>query len=153
MDLPSRTRLLEQLRRLAPTGVAPVPKALDIRTEADASHARLMARALCEELGGTGFVVQKVATGVSELARNQLMYAGGGTLTLRAQLVPHRRVKVLAVDSGKGIAPAQLELILSGGYRSKTGMGMGLLGVKRLADHFDVQSGPLGTRVEFEVCL
>ena len=46
-----------------------------------------------------------------------------------------------------------LERVLSGTYRSKTGMGLGLLGVKRLADRFDVRTGPNGTQVEFEVWL
>ena len=153
VDGAARARLQEQLRRMTTTGGVPAPQALAIRTEADAAHARLVARTFCEDLGGSSFQAQKVATSVSELARNQLMYAGGGNLSLHAERSPRAKVKVLAQDSGKGIPAAQLQLILSGGYRSKTGMGLGLLGVKRLSDRFDVQSGPSGTRVELEVAL
>ncbi|WP_426751048.1 ATP-binding protein [Myxococcus sp. Y35] len=122
-----------------------------VRTEADASHARLAARIMCETMGGRGFECQKVATAVSELARNQISYAGGGTIHLAPQLSPKRVLRVSAEDSGQGIA--DLQQVLSGTYKSKTGMGLGLLGVKRLADRFDVRTGPKGTLVDFEVWL
>ncbi|MDC0713747.1 ATP-binding protein [Stigmatella sp. ncwal1] len=127
------------------------PAVLNIHTEADASTARFTARALCEELGGKGFECQKVATAVSELARNQLAYAGGGTIQLHPERTPRRLIRVLAQDQGQGIA--DVSLVLSGAYRSKTGLGLGLLGVKRLADRFEVRTGPTGTQVEFEVWL
>ncbi|QDE89680.1 serine/threonine protein kinase [Myxococcus xanthus] len=122
-----------------------------VRTEADASHARLAARMLCESLGGRGYECQKVATAVSELARNQISYAGGGTIQLAPQLAPKRLLRVSAEDSGQGIP--DLERVLSGTFKSKTGMGLGLLGVKQLADRFDVRTGPKGTQVDFEVWL
>ncbi|QQR47013.1 ATP-binding protein [Myxococcus xanthus] len=122
-----------------------------VRTEADASHARLAARMLCESLGGRGYECQKVATAVSELARNQISYAGGGTIQLAPQLAPKRLLRVSAEDSGQGIP--DLERVLSGTYKSKAGMGLGLLSVKRLADRFDVRTGPKGTQVDFEVWL
>lgn len=122
-----------------------------VRTEADASHARLSARAMCEALGGRGYECQKVATAVSELARNQISYAGGGTIQLIPVQSPRRLLRVRAEDQGRGIP--ELERVLSGTYRSKTGMGLGLLGVKRLADKFEVNTGISGTQVEFEVWL
>ncbi|QSQ16468.1 ATP-binding protein [Myxococcus landrumensis] len=122
-----------------------------VRTEADASHARLSARAMCEALGGRGYECQKVATAVSELARNQISYAGGGTIQLIPVQSPRRLLRVRAEDQGRGIP--ELERVLSGTYRSKTGMGLGLLGVKRLADKFEVNTGIAGTQVEFEVWL
>ncbi|MBL0693605.1 ATP-binding protein [Comamonas sp. JC664] len=122
-----------------------------VRTEADASHARLAAKVMCESLGGRGYECQKVATAVSELARNQISYAGGGTIHLAPQVAPKRMLRVSAEDSGQGIS--DLPRVLSGTYKSKTGMGLGLLGVKRLADRFDVRTGPDGTQVEFEVWL
>jgi serine/threonine-protein kinase RsbT len=127
------------------------PTVLSIRSEVDASTARFTARSLCEEMGGRGFECQKVATAVSELARNQLSYAGGGTLQFQAERTPRRLLRVLAQDQGPGIA--DVGLVLSGAYRSKTGLGMGLLGVKRLSDWFEVRTGPRGTQVEFEVWL
>ncbi|WP_368738067.1 ATP-binding protein [Myxococcus sp. AM009] len=87
--------------------------------------------------------------GVSELARNQISHAGGGTIQLVPQLAPKRLLRVSAEDSGQGIP--DLERVLSGTYKRKTGLG--LLGVKRLADRFDVRTGPKGTQVDFEVWL
>ncbi|MCP3101807.1 ATP-binding protein [Myxococcus sp. K15C18031901] len=135
----------------AVTGAELRPTTYLVRTEADASYARLAARSMCEALGGRGFECQKVATAVSELARNQVSYAGGGTIQLIPQQTPRKLLRVRAEDQGRGIP--ELERVLSGTYRSKTGMGLGLLGVKRLADKFEVNTGPTGTQVEFEVWL
>nr|WP_216612807.1 ATP-binding protein [Myxococcus xanthus] len=162
VDPSLRPRMMAQLRaQLAPSagpeGTATSPSAevrattYLVRTEADASHARLAARMLCEALGGRGYECQKVATAVSELARNQISYAGGGTIQLAPQLAPKRLLRVSAEDSGQGIP--DLERVLSGTYKSKTGMGLGLLGVKQLADRFDVRTGPKGTQVDFELWL
>ncbi|QSQ27711.1 serine/threonine protein kinase [Pyxidicoccus parkwayensis] len=144
-----------------PAGAAPAARASTgpevrattylVRTEADASHARLAARMMCEAMGGRGYECQKVATAVSELARNQIAYAGGGTIQLTPEQTPRRLLRVRAEDQGRGIP--ELERVLSGNYRSKTGMGLGILGVKRLADRFDVRTGPSGTQVDFEVWL
>ncbi|MCY1015125.1 ATP-binding protein [Pyxidicoccus sp. MSG2] len=138
---------------VAPAAAAPEVRATTylVRTESDASHARLAARMMCETLGGRGYECQKVATAVSELARNQIAYAGGGTIQLAPEQTPRRLLRVRAEDQGRGIP--DLERVLSGTYRSKTGMGLGLLGVKRLADRFDVRTGPSGTQVDFEVWL
>jgi anti-sigma regulatory factor (Ser/Thr protein kinase) len=91
----------------------------------------------------------RLATAVSELARNMYMYAGGGQLTLR---LAEERLRFLftvqANDEGPGIA--NLELILSGNYRSKTGLGRGLYGVKALLDQLDIETSPpsRGTRIK-----
>ena len=161
-DLSSRLKALTQAPASAlsstPTrempAVTPVelrPTTYLVRTEADASYARLAARSMCEALGGKGFECQKVATAVSELARNQVSYAGGGTIQIIPQQTPRKLIRVRAEDQGRGIP--ELERVLSGTYRSKTGMGLGLLGVKRLADKFEVNTGGSGTQVEFEVWL
>ncbi|MDX2015491.1 MAG: ATP-binding protein [Myxococcaceae bacterium] len=90
----------------------------------------------------------RLATAVSELARNMYMYASGGDLTLKLAEEPNRVVfTVVAEDHGPGIP--QLDLILSGGYRSRTGLGRGLLGVKALLDqlHIETNAGQ-GTRIK-----
>ena len=61
------------------------------------------------------------------------------------------RFAVIATDTGPGIA--NLDEIMSGRYKSRTGMGRGILGVKRLADRFRINPGPPGCRVEVEVNL
>ena len=52
---------------------------------------------------------------------------------------------IIAQDQGPGIA--QIDVILAGEYRSRTGLGRGILGAKKLADHFDIQTGPSGTTI------
>ena len=48
---------------------------------------------------------------------------------------------------------SDLDHVLSGQYRSRTGLGQGLLGTKKVADRFHVETGATGTRVEFELDL
>jgi anti-sigma regulatory factor (Ser/Thr protein kinase) len=90
----------------------------------------------------------RLATAVSELARNMYMYASGGELSLSLEEEPHRFLfTVEAIDKGPGIA--QLDLILAGGYRSRTGLGRGLLGVKALLDQLEIETHVgLGTRIK-----
>ncbi len=130
---------------------SPATHTIDIRTEPDISTARLRARALCDELSVRPLLVQKVATIVSELARNIVNYTPGGTVDLAINQGPPRHLRIRATDRGPGIE--NLEEIYSGRYRSRTGMGKGIVGVKRLADRFDMQSGRTGTRITVEVLL
>jgi serine/threonine-protein kinase RsbT len=124
---------------------------VNINSENDISVVRNEARRVCEEVGAEGYTIQKVTTIVSELARNIVSYAERGTLELIPEDEPDRKMVVRASDQGSGIP--NLELILSGHYRSKTGLGRGLLGTKRLADHFDIKTGPTGTLVVAEIRL
>jgi serine/threonine-protein kinase RsbT len=122
-----------------------------ISSESDIGVVRNEARRICEEVGAGSYTVQKVTTIVSELARNIVSYASRGTLEIVPITVQARRIILRAADTGPGIP--NLELVLSGKYRSKTGLGRGLLGTKRLADHFDVSTGATGTLVVAEVLI
>lgn len=122
-----------------------------INSENDISVVRNEARRICEEVGAGSYTIQKVTTIVSELARNIVSYASRGTLEIVPVIGQGRRIILRAVDSGPGIP--NLDLVLSGRYKSKTGLGRGLLGTKRLADHFDVATSLTGTRVVAEVLL
>jgi serine/threonine-protein kinase RsbT len=122
-----------------------------IRTEQDISQARVMARTMCESARARSFVAQKVATVVSELARNIVSYTPGGAIELTLSTEGQARILVRATDTGNGIG--NLDEVLSGRYRSTTGLGRGLLGVKRLADRFDIKTGKTGTQIEAEVLL
>jgi serine/threonine-protein kinase RsbT len=132
-------------------------KALNGRTtiaiglEADISHARFEARRICETLGANGFIVQKVTTIVSELARNIVNYTPGGTIDLIPAYGARASISIRASDSGTGIP--DIALVLSGRYKSRTGMGRGLLGCKRLANRFQIESGAKGTQINAEVDL
>ncbi len=126
-----------------PTEVVTIP----IAAEDDIVRARSRGRELCRTIGFTEINQVKVATAISELARNIFQYAKQGTITLRVLETPRRGIEVVARDEGAGIA--DLRHILSGNYKSKSGMGMGMLGTKRLMDYFDVETGPgkVGTLV------
>jgi len=90
----------------------------------------------------------KVVTAASELARNTLIYGGGGTA--RVEVVNNGRrqgVRVVFEDRGPGIA--DLDLALKDGYTTGTGLGLGLSGARRLVDEFHIDSNlGQGTRVE-----
>ena len=98
----------------------------------------------------TGFDVQdqvRIATAVSEIARNAFRYAGGGTadFAVEGSASPQSLV-IRIIDKGPGIP--HLQSVLDGQYRSETGMGLGILGARRLMDRSDIQSTPgKGTEV------
>lgn len=143
--------LRRELSALEPTPEYVPPDLVSITQERDISTARNVARGMCERMHAPSLAMQKVATIVSELARNIVSYTPGGSLELIPSHTPRPRIVVRAVDRGSGIA--NVEQILAGRYRSRTGLGKGILGSKRLADRFDIQTGPGGTRVEAEVHL
>ncbi|AKF09913.1 ATP-binding protein [Sandaracinus amylolyticus] len=115
-----------------------------IRVEDDVIRARAEARDLAARVGFDPVDAIKIATVVSELARNIVMYAGTGTISVRP-LVGARGVEIESVDNGPGIP--DLDAILGGRYRSRKGLGLGIAGSKRLLDAMDVQTGPTGTRI------
>jgi serine/threonine-protein kinase RsbT len=122
---------------------------LSLRQESDIGEARMRARTICEDLGARSLALHKVATVVSELARNIVSYAGSGTIELVPLTHPSRRVIVRAIDRGPGIP--HLDDIMAGNWRSKTGLGQGLRGIKRMADRFEISTGARGTRIEVEI--
>ena len=124
------------------------PESLDIaiKVEGDIVRARGAGRDMCRDLGLSEINQVKVATAISELARNIFHYAKTGNIALRRLSAPRPGIEVVATDQGPGIP--DLKLVLSGAYKSKTGMGKGLLGARRLVDFFEVDTAPeRGTRV------
>jgi serine/threonine-protein kinase RsbT len=121
--------------------------ALPIRLEQDVVLARKTVRRLAQELG-FGIVDQtKIVTAASELARNTLIYGGGGELRWESVTDGARRgLRLHFVDEGPGIADVQQAL--ADGWSSGTGLGLGLPGAKRLVNDFelDTEVGK-GTRV------
>ncbi len=119
---------------------------LPIESEADILLARHAVRELCGRLGFSRSEEVKAATVVSELARNIVLYAKRGEISLRRWVEEGRvGIEIRARDQGPGIA--NTEVILSGKYRSRTGLGLGILGTKRLAHQFEITSGVGGTEV------
>src|SRR5437870_6349915 len=83
----------------------------------------------------------RIATAVSEIARNAFTYAGGGHVEFRVEgRTAPQLFTVKVLDHGPGIA--DLSRILSGRYTSATGMGVGIIGTRRLMDNFVITSEP-----------
>lgn len=141
--------LATELLQLVDAKAEPRAEWIDLNDEQDLARARTRARQVAAGLGASVFVAQRVATAVSELARNIINYTDGGHVVITTG--GSSRVRVEAVDHGGGIA--DLDEIMAGNYRSKTGMGLGLVGTKRLVDEFSIETGPHGTRVVVEVHL
>lgn len=143
-------RALKDLNALAGSDQTSIqPITVRIESESDISTARANARRICTEMGATSLVTQKVTTIVSELARNIVSYTKGGSVDVTPSLGRDRKITVRSTDSGPGIP--HLNVVMSGNYQSKTGLGKGLFGTRRLADHFNITTGPAGTTIVAEV--
>ena len=122
-------------------------EARPIRASEDIVHVRQAARAWAVD-GGFSLVDQtKIVTAASELARNTLVYGGGGEVRLEALTDgPRRGLRLVFEDKGPGIA--DIDLAMREGYTTGGGLGLGLSGAKRLSSDFDIWSRPgEGTRV------
>jgi len=136
----------ELTRPRAAASLLPKIVKVTITDENDMVDARGRARQIAADLGFSLSEQTQIATVVSELARNIILYAGSGTVTLISFPVGKASIQITAEDHGPGIA--DLDAILSGQRRSKTGMGLGLRGSRNLMDHFDIDTGAgKGTRV------
>ena len=110
-----------------------------IRTEIDVVIARQRARELASQLRFSSSELTLIATAISEVARNMVIYAGAGEITLRIVKQGQRRgLVVFASDRGPGIA--DIERAMQDGYSTSRGLGIGLPGSKRLMDEFVVSS-------------
>jgi serine/threonine-protein kinase RsbT len=127
------------------------PLILKVKTERDLADALAETRRLCQSWRVKSIVQQRIATVVSELARNMVSYTPGGVIELVPVEANPPKLLVRARDSGSGIP--NLEEVLSGRYKSRTGLGKGLLGSKRLSDRFEIRTGRSGTVVEAELNL
>jgi signal transduction histidine kinase/CheY-like chemotaxis protein len=111
---------------------------LDIRIENDVVLVRQKARTLAAALKFDTQDQTRIATAVSEIARNTFQYGGGGRAEFVLQNNPEKMLIITIRDKGRGIP--NLNEILNGKYVSNTGMGVGLLGAKRLMDGFHIET-------------
>lgn len=110
-----------------------------IRSDIDIVSARQQGRTLATQIGFTATDATLIATAISELARNIVSYAGQGEIILcfiEKGLV--RGVKIMARDDGPGIR--NIQDVMRDGYSTSGGLGLGLPGVKRLMDEFEIDS-------------
>src|SRR5688572_5663694 len=103
--------------------------------------ARQRARQIAALLGFDGQDQTRISTAVSEIARNAFRYARGGKVefTLEGETTP-QLLLVHVSDRGPGIS--DIAHVMSGRYRSTTGMGLGILGAHRLMDQVDIRTAP-----------
>ena len=112
---------------------------MSIQQEHDVVTVRQRARQVAAAVGFDAQDQTRIATAISELARNAFMYARGGSVEFRVE--GQRAPQLLSIrvsDRGPGIA--DVDAILAGRYRSGTGMGLGL--ARRLVDRFEISSTP-----------
>jgi signal transduction histidine kinase/CheY-like chemotaxis protein len=112
---------------------------IEIRYENDVVLVRQKARTVAAALKFDAQDQTRIATAVSEIARNVFQYGGGGRAGFSVTEVGSQKVLTIALrDKGKGIS--NLDEIMGGRYVSQTGMGLGMVGAKRLMDHFQVET-------------
>jgi anti-sigma regulatory factor (Ser/Thr protein kinase) len=108
-----------------------------IARDEDVVVARQRARQVADALGFDPQQQTRVATAVSEIARNVARYAGTGTVEFALDLEADQLV-ITTADRGRGIA--DIDAVLGGRYRSATGMGLGIIGARRMMDGFDIRT-------------
>jgi serine/threonine-protein kinase RsbT len=120
---------------------------VQVRASADISRVRQLVRVWATDQGFSLVDQTKVVTAASELARNTLVYGGGGTLLIEALQDGHRcGLRLTFEDQGPGIP--DVNLALTDGYTTGVGLGLGLGGARRLSNEFYIESRPgEGTRV------
>jgi len=134
VDPARRGECIGAVRRLLPAGAGEesdfVTTAVRVRSAREVLHASDTARHTARRIGFSALDQTKIATAVSELARNILLYVGDGEVRVTVLTTPRTS------HSGKGID--DVSLVMDAEYRSRTGMGKGLKGTKRLMDHLEI---------------
>lgn len=118
-----------------------------VRIEQDVVLARQVVRRLAQECNMRLIDQTKLVTAASELARNTLIYGGGGDMDWAIIEEGVRTgLRLVFRDEGPGIS--DVRLAMTDGWTSGKGLGLGLTGSKRLVDEFELESAPgQGTRV------
>ena len=125
---------------------------IPIRAEEDVVKSRQAVRANAVAIGLNLVEQTKIVTAASEIARNTLIYGGGGTLLLEVVEKESRAgLRLTFEDHGPGIP--DIKAAMRDGFTTGSGLGLGLSGTQRLAHEFEIQSEPdqsksdRGTRV------
>jgi serine/threonine-protein kinase RsbT len=135
----SRRRPTNVCRSDPPHTTAKAGARLVVRSSPDIVQARQLARELATEMGFGGSDVTRIASAISEIARNILDYAREGEIHF--QPIDHGKgLQITARDRGPGIA--DVSLAMQYGYSSSNGLGVGLPGARWLMDDFNIESAP-----------
>ncbi|MGH9534230.1 MAG: anti-sigma regulatory factor [Terriglobales bacterium] len=117
------------------------PEHVRVHSDADVVIARQRGREIASLLGFSASDLALIATAISELARNIVLYAGSGEIEIGPVEQKDRRgILIVARDQGPGIA--NIAQAMRDGFSTSGGLGLGLPGVKRLMDDFEIQSRP-----------
>ena len=117
-----------------------------LTAEPDVVTVRRKVREAASHLGLSLVDQTKLVTAASELARNNLIYGGGGQMVMESLNGPRVGIRISFIDHGPGIT--NLELAMRDGFTTGGGLGLGLGGAKRLVNEFDIASkAGEGTRV------
>lgn len=112
---------------------------LSIASEDDVFLIRRKVRTLAEQRGFDAFATAALTTATSELGRNVLVHAGGGTAIVEEIMGSDRvGIRLIFRDQGPGIA--DVERALRGGYSTMKSLGLGLSGSRRLVDEFHIDT-------------
>lgn len=112
---------------------------VNIRQEWDIVGARQLGREKAKELGFGTVDQARIATAISELARNIYLYAGTGKVRFEiVNQLDKKGLKIIAIDEGPGIR--DVSQVMQDGYSTSGGLGAGLPGVKRLMDFFEIRT-------------
>jgi serine/threonine-protein kinase RsbT len=124
------------------------PQVLPVVSGEDVVKVRQAVRACAMEVGFSLVEQTKIVTAASELARNAVVYGGGGEVRIeRLNQGPKRTgMRLTFEDQGPGIP--NIELAMREGYSTGSGLGLGLSGARKLSHEFEIQSSVgAGTRV------
>ena len=111
---------------------------LPVKAEPDVVAARRRVREVSSQIGFSLVDQTKVVTAASELARNTIIYGGGGTMKVETLNGPRSGLRLTFEDRGPGIA--DIDMALRDGFTTGWGLGLGLGGAKRLVNEFEIDS-------------
>jgi serine/threonine-protein kinase RsbT len=112
---------------------------IDVGCDADIVAARQQGRALAAKIGFNQVELTMIVTAISELARNIVLYAGRGQISLHIERNHHMTgIVVVASDNGPGIG--DVKLAMQDGYSTSGGLGLGLPGIQRLMEECRIES-------------
>ena len=121
--------------------IAMATESVAIERDVDIVTARQLGRELATMAGFTGSDLTLIATAISEVARNIVVYAERGEIRLQlAQRDGRRWIEVVAADQGPGIP--DIERAMQDGFSTGRSLGLGLPGARRLMDEFEIVSEP-----------
>lgn len=112
---------------------------VNIKKEWDIVGARQVGRDIAKKTGFGTVDQARIATAISELARNIYLYAGNGKVCFEViENINKKGIRMIAIDAGPGIH--DISQAMEDGYTTSGGLGAGLPGVRRLMDEFDIRS-------------